>query len=101
MNEPQVKALADCFLQTLSPDLVGCALWQVQVFAVCSEMVDQDRRVSQAKIRAAEGQLKNAAAQPEYGITVLKVQCCRIVFCMHCDVLHIATDCARIDSNFV
>jgi hypothetical protein len=32
MNEPQVKALADCFLQTLSPDLVGCAPWQVQVF---------------------------------------------------------------------
>ncbi len=73
MNEPQVKALADCFLQTLSPDLVGCALWQVQVSAVCSETVDQDRRVSQAKIRAAEGQLKNAAAQPVYGITVLKV----------------------------
>lgn len=47
MNEPQVKALADCFLQTLSPDL--------------------------AKIRAAEGQLKSAAAQPEYGITVLKL----------------------------
>ena len=23
MNEPQVKALADCFLQTLSPDLVS------------------------------------------------------------------------------
>jgi len=101
MNEPQVKALADCFLQTLSPDLVGCALWQVQVSAVCSETVDQDRRVSQAKIRAAEGQLKNAAAQPEYGITVLKVQPSQIVSCMHCDVLHTATGCARTDSQFV
>lgn len=47
MNEPHVKALADCFLQTLSPDL--------------------------AKIRAAEVQLKSASAQPDYGITVLKL----------------------------
>lgn len=47
MNEPQVKALADCFLQTLSPDL--------------------------AKIRAAEAQLQSASAQPGYGITVLKL----------------------------
>jgi len=54
---------------------------------VCSGMVDQDLRVSQAKIRAAEGQLKNAAAQPEYGITVLKVKrfesccVCAVTFC--------------------
>lgn len=64
-------------------------------------MVDQDRRVSQAKIRAAEGQLKSAAAQLEYGITVLKVHCFQNALCMRCKILHIATDCARTDSKYV
>ena len=68
---------------------------------MCYELVYQGRRVSQAKIRAAEGQLKSAAAQPEYGITVLKVQRCQTVFSMRYDVLHVTTHCARTDSKFV